>query len=110
MSKKSFAEVLTDLRYGTLHDELTDSLQEVVNACVETGKAGKLQLTISIKPGKSGELEIADDIKTKVPELTKGSSIMWATPEGNLTRSDPRQMTLEGLKIIGQEDRPLKKV
>lgn len=108
MSTKPFADVLQELRYGTLHDELTDKLQEVVNACIETGKAGGITLAIKLKPGKGGELEIVDQIKTQIPELEKGSSIMWATPEGSLQRQDPRQMTIDGLKSIGKEDRPLK--
>lgn len=103
MSNKTFGEVLQDLRYGTLHDELTEKMQEVVNACINTGKTGSLTLQIKLKPGKSGELEITDTIKSTVPELEKGGSIMWATPEGNLQREDPRQMTIEGLKSIGSE-------
>ncbi|MCX5590891.1 hypothetical protein [Alcaligenes endophyticus] len=111
MSNKTFAEVLQDLRYGTLHDELTETLQEVVNACISTGKGGSLTLQIKLKPGKSGELELTDTIKSTVPELEKGASIMWATPEGNLQRQDPRQMTIDGLKSIGKEDyQQLKKV
>ncbi|RIY41979.1 hypothetical protein [Neopusillimonas maritima] len=110
MSTKSFSDVLQELRYGTLHDELSEKLQEVVNACVETGKVGGLTLSIKLKPGKSGELELIDQIKTQIPELEKGTSIMWATPEGNLQRQDPRQMTIDGLKSIGKEDRPLKTV
>ncbi|MFT9637415.1 hypothetical protein ACMZ49_08890 [Alcaligenes phenolicus] len=104
MSNKTFAEVLQDLRYGTLHDELTEKMQAVVNACISTGKAGSLTLQIKFKPGKSGELELTDAIKSAVPELEKGSSIMWATPEGNLQRQDPRQITIEGLKDIGREE------
>lgn len=108
MSTKQFADVIQELRYGTLHDELTDNLQALVNACVSTGKAGSIGFTLKLKPGKGGELEITDQIKTNIPELEKGSSIMWATPEGNLQRQDPRQMTIDGLKSIGKEDRPLK--
>lgn len=110
MSTKQFADVLQDLRYGTLHDELSDKLQEVVNACIDTGKVGSITLSIKLKPGKSGELEIIDTVKAQIPELEKGTSIMWATPEGNLQRQDPRQMTIDGLKSIGKEDRPLKTV
>ncbi|MFW8567033.1 hypothetical protein [Orrella sp. 11846] len=108
MSTKSFSDVLQELRYGTLHDELSEKLQEVVNACVETGRVGSLQLNIKLKPGLGGELEITDQIKTTVPELAKASSIMWATPEGNLSRQDPRQMTIDNLKQIGKDERPLK--
>ncbi|CAM5445636.1 hypothetical protein AFAE65S_02871 [Alcaligenes phenolicus] len=49
MSNKTFAEVLQDLRYGTLHDELTEKMQAVVNACISTGKAGSLN-----RPGFCG--------------------------------------------------------
>lgn len=104
MSNQSFVDVLQDLRYGTLHDELTEKMQEIVNACINTGKAGSLTLQIKLKPGKSGELELTDTIKSTVPELEKGSSIMWATQEGNLQRQDPRQITIEGLKDIGREE------
>lgn len=107
---KQFSDVLQELRYGTLHDELTERLQEVVNACIDTGKVGSMTLSIKLKPGLGGELEITDQIKTTIPELAKGSSIMWATPEGNLQRQDPRQMTIDGLKSIGKEDRPLKTI
>lgn len=102
MGTKNFSDTLQELRFGTLHDELSDKLQEVVNACINTGRVGSLTLQINLKPGKGGELEVTDKITCKVPELEKGTSIMWATPEGNLQRQDPRQQTLEGLKDIGR--------
>lgn len=110
MNTKSFADTLQDLRYGTLHDELSEKMQEVVNACMDTKRVGSLTLKINFKPGKAGELEVTDKVTASIPELERGTSIMFVTPEGNLQREDPRQLTINGLKKIGKEDRPLKTV
>lgn len=100
MSHKTFAETLEALRYGTLHDELSDELNKVVNACQETGKVAELSLTLKLKPGKAGQIEIIDSMKSKIPEGEKGSTIMFSTPDGNLTREDPRQLSIDGLRKI----------
>lgn len=105
MTTRSAIDILQELRYGTLVDDLSEKLQEVVSACDNTRKVGELRLTIKIKPGKSGEVEITDQIKATIPELPKGGSIMYVTPEGNLQRQDPRQMTLDHIKEIGREER-----
>jgi len=42
--------------------------------------------------------------------LAKGSSLFFATPEGNLVRNNPRQEELPGLKEVAKNDKPLKDV
>lgn len=98
--KQPFIKMLSDLRYGTLLDDLTEKMQEVVNACYDTGKRGSLTLTINVVPGKGGEVVISDKIVAKAPEHEAASSVMFVTPEGNLQRSDPRQIDIEGLKTV----------
>jgi hypothetical protein len=100
---KPFNDTLVQLRYGALHDELTDKINEVVTAVDRTQKAGKLTLTLAFKPGKGGQIEIVDDIKATLPKEEKGASIMFATPEGNLQREDPRQKTFEGIRSVDAE-------
>jgi hypothetical protein len=36
----------------------------------------------------------------KAPKEERGTSLMFATVEGNLQREDPRQMSLPGLKSV----------
>ena len=100
---KPFNDTLVQLRFGELHEDLTDALNEVVSKVDATQKAGKLVLTLSFKPGKGGQIEIADELKLTLPKVEKAHTILFATPEGNLQRQDPRQKTFEGIRSVEQE-------
>ncbi len=52
--RKPFAAFLQEQRRGALHGELSDSLQALVQAVAEHGKAGSLTLTTGIKPNADG--------------------------------------------------------
>ena len=101
--KRTFVDTVEALRYGSLADELTDKLRELTLKCDDTKRAGSLTLTIKLKPGKGGQMEIVDDFKVVMPKEEKGTTLMFATPEGNLTRDDPRQLQIEGLRAVGTE-------
>lgn len=107
---KPFTDTLNALRYGTLTDDLTKELHALTLKCDSTGKAGELKLTIKLKPGKGGQMEVFDDIVVKAPKDEKGSSIMFTTVEGNLQREDPRQLNLEGLRSVDMETGELRRV
>lgn len=107
---KPFTDTLNQLRFGTLNEDLTKALHELITACSDTQRAGTLTLTLALKPGKGGQVEVFDDIKVKKPKEERGSSIMFATPEGNLQREDPRQMKLEGLRTVDMETGELRAV
>lgn len=100
---KPFNDTLVQLRFGELHDELTDAMNDMVRKVDASQKAGKITLTLSFKAGKGGQLEIADDLKVTLPKIEKATSILFATPEGNLQRQDPRQKTFEGIRSVEQE-------
>lgn len=107
---RTFAQTIDSLRFGTLSDELTDKLRELVNQCATTGRAGTITLTLALKPGKGGQIEVFDEVKLKLPKEEKGSSLMFATPENNLQREDPRQMQLEGLRSVEPTTGELRRV
>ncbi len=108
--QKPFTDTLMALRFGTLSDDLTEELNRLTSRCADTGKAGSLTLILKLKPGKGGQIEVSDEIKTKLPQDEKGSSIMFATPEGNLQREDPRQLQIDGLRTVDMETGELKRV
>lgn len=111
MAQKTFNQTLEQLRYGTLHEELTQGINELTAAVTRTGKVGELTLTIKLKPtNNSGQIEVIDDLKLKLPKENKGTSLMFATPENNLQREDPRQMKIDGLKTVDRETGELRKV
>lgn len=99
---RPFADTLRDLRRGTVVTELEEGLAEVVRAVEETGKAGKLTLTLTVKPisiGSVGTATVAihDDVKATLPRERPGT-VMFAA-DGVLTRNDPRQPEL-GLRTV----------
>lgn len=102
--RKSFSEFFESIDYGAFSDEATSQLNDLVHAVTETGKAGSITLDIKLKPvGKGAQMEIATDVKVKTPKAARGVTIMFATPDNNLQREDPRQKTLDGLRTADQE-------
>lgn len=93
---KSFLDTAREIRGGQFLEDCADGLHAVIAAVEETGKAAKLLIEISIKPASKGQgaVILADKIKTKLPELPVGETIMFVTPENNLQRNDPRQGAL----------------
>lgn len=102
-------DTLAKLRQGELVDELTTAMQKLVSVCADTGKKGSLTLKITLQPGKAGQIEIHDELVVKEPKQEKGTSIMFATPEGNLVRDDPRQKKFE-LEIVDRSSGEIIKV
>jgi hypothetical protein len=107
---RTFNDTLAALRYGTLSDELNSKLRELVGACSATGRKGALALTITLKPGKGGQIEVADELKVTLPKEEKGTTLLFATPENALQRDDPRQLTLEGLRSVDRDTGEIRQV
>lgn len=91
---RPFADVLRELSGGNTYEELTSALAEVVEAVIETRKSGSISISLSIKPNGDGAVMITDDIKTKVPQPARGTTVFFATSGGSLVRQDPRQQDL----------------
>lgn len=90
---RPFADILREIRRGDLHDELSSALQELVQACQQTGKKGTLTIKLAIEP--DGQvLLITDDYDGKLPKPERSSSIFYADDDANLVRNDPRQQKL----------------
>lgn len=105
-----FTTFLGELRRGKTLAELDESLRAVVAAVRETGKPGKLSLTITIKAnGAEGVVDVMDAVKTTIPQHDRGKSIFFATPENHLERNLPRQRDMS--EQLGLDDAvvPLKK-
>ena len=103
VDRKSFADFLA--AFPDLAEELTDALNDMVHASTETGKVSELALKVKLKPmgGSAGQVELDTDVKVKLPQPTKGKTIMFATPQNNLQRENPKQQTLEVLRTADQE-------
>ncbi len=106
-----FTFVIQTLRYGATLDELSETLHECVEASRETGKVSTLTLELKIKPhGATGQYELSEKIKSKIPEGERGVTLMFGTPEGNLIREDPRQTKLDLREVPNDKPAELKTV
>jgi hypothetical protein len=94
-------ETLKELRHGTFAAELEHELALLVDAVTHAAKAGKLTITLTIAPASKGNAEtllIHDTIAVKAPSLERGGTIMFPTAAGALSRRDPRQPELDGIR------------
>ncbi len=92
-----YTHTLNQLLHGATSEELSDRLSNCVDAVRNTGKQATLTIKLTIKPiGQgTGQYEIRDKITETIPELDRGMTLMFGTPEGNLEREDPRQKNLD---------------
>ncbi|WP_314325475.1 hypothetical protein [Paenarthrobacter ilicis] len=88
--------------------------KKVIQAVEETGKAGSVTLVIKVDPDKKapGVFRISDNVSIKVPAHDRGTRIYFKDDSGNLSRSNPNQPELEGLRDVSApaEVRKLKEV
>ena len=98
-----FAAVLLSLDDGATHSELTESLRDLVARVRDTGKTGTLTLTITVAPraGTRNQIDVKDEIKLKLPEFARAASIFFVTEENEVSRQDPNQPPLEGIRFPG---------
>jgi hypothetical protein len=93
---RPFAEWLHEQRQGALAAELSEVLNELVEAVHRHGRTGTLTLAIKVAPaGKNGHtVVVSDEVKAKLPEGERGDSIFFVDPDMNLIRHDPNQEVL----------------
>ena len=91
-----FGNVLAALQGGTTHTELSRELHNLTAIVLELGKKGTLTLTLNVVPSKEyGRVELHDKVTVKEPERDRYASIFFVDDDGNLTRTDPRQLAFD---------------
>lgn len=99
---RPFADWLREQSNGSTHDELSAALFDLVQRVRDTGKKGSLQFTVTVATmkGDTDVLVTSDEIKLRLPEHDRKASLFYADKAGNLTRSDPNQLTFESLREV----------
>lgn len=97
---KSIAATLALLQGGTFLDQCTEQLAVVVRGVEETGKAGKLTITLDLTKS-AGAIAIVAKVTDKVPEPKAEADLLWATVEGSLVTQNPHQRNLD-LQVASQ--------
>ena len=111
---RPFLETLRELRNGVTIEELGDEMAKLVAAVRSTNKAGKLVLTLSIRPATKGDattVTLEDGIVTKLPVPDRRATIMFTTEQNGLSRKDPNQQELKLREVSGgDKTEPLRDV
>lgn len=92
---RPITDTLRLLDEGAFLDRCSERMAKLVRAVEDTGKAGKLVITLEVKRGTKGAMLIRPEVATKVPEAKPEPTMLWSTPEGNLTADNPKQQKLD---------------
>lgn len=96
-----FVKTVEQLADGRTVVDLNDALLTLVAAVRHTGKRGSLVFSLTVKPASKGDghaLILDDDVKLKLPVAERAATILFANETNELSRSDPRQPELTGLR------------
>lgn len=94
MSVKPITDTLRRLQGGVFLDNCSEKLAAIVKSVDETGKAGRLTITLDLKK-QNGAVSILAKVTDKTPEAAPDADLFWATVEGNLSLDNPNQRKLD---------------
>ena len=95
-----FVQTLMEMRSGEVAVDVNRKFGELLASVLETGKKGKLTLSVEVSPSKFAmggavlEVETRHNCKVTRPELEVGRSLFFVTKDGSLTRDDPAQVAM----------------
>lgn len=107
---RPFAAVLADLGRAVVIDEAGVQLQQLAATVKETGKKGRLVLTVEIQPMKGNEAALMVHAKTdlKLPSSEPIGGVFFPDQHGNLLREDPRQIAIPLRELNSPNEKGLK--
>lgn len=108
---RGFAVVLQQVDEGSLHGELSETLQKVTRELAEyadkftTVAKGAITLTLGFAVDPNGTVTVEGDIKTKLPKARRARSLFWLTKGHNLSAENPRQTKLPLREVPSNRDK-----
>jgi hypothetical protein len=88
---RPFSDVLRELDKGRVHTELSERLQEVIEAVMGVRKSGTVQLTLKVDAAKGDAMvEVVASVAAKKPRVAR-TSMFYVDDEHNLSRTNPDQ-------------------
>lgn len=101
-ARLTFAEELAGLARGTVNDEATLALAELVEAVTHLEKAGKLVLTVTVEPAGSGRrsVTIAAEVAVKAPKPNPELTFRFTGDGGSLHLDDPYASRMAGIPFV----------
>lgn len=105
---RPFAAWLQEQSNGRSHTELSEGLHDLISRVRATGKKGSILYAVTIAPydKTTDVLQVNDEIRLKLPEHDRRSSIFYPDRNGNLSRHDPNQLSFDDLRAVDNPDTP----
>ena len=108
MSIRPITDTLRILQGGLFLDQCSDKLAAIVKGVEETGKAGKLTITLDVKKA-AGAVSVLAKVSDKTPEEAPDADLFYATTEGNLSVDNPSQRKLD-LRSVEPQKQALREI
>lgn len=105
---KPITDTLRRLQGGVFLDTCTDLMAGIVKSVDDTGKAGKLTITLDVKK-VGGAISVLAKVTDKTPERAADPDLFYATVEGNLSVDNPAQRKLD-LRQIEEAPKPVRQL
>jgi hypothetical protein len=91
---KPISETIRLFQGGDFNIKAGELFASVLRGVEDTGKAGKLTITLDVKQ-QNGAVSVLAKVTDKTPEVLPDADLYWTTPDGNLTLRNPAQRELE---------------
>lgn len=108
MSIRPITDTLRLLQGGVFLDICSEQMSDLVKSVDDTGKAGKLTITLDFKKS-GGAMAITAKVTNKSPERAPDADLLWPTVEGNLSIDNPAQRKLD-LRTVEPTNREVRSV
>lgn len=91
---KPISETLRLFQGGDFNIKAGELFASVLRGVEDTGKAGKLTITLDVKQ-QNGAVAVLAKVTDKTPEVLPDADLYWTTPDGNLSLRNPAQRDLD---------------
>jgi hypothetical protein len=91
---KPISETLKMFQGGQFNSQCGELLANILRGVEDTGKAGKLTITLDVK-SQNGAVAVLAKVTDKTPEKAPDADLFWSTPDGNLSVQNPAQRQLD---------------
>lgn len=108
---KPITDTLHHIGGGFFINTASDKMAELVQKVNETGRAGKLDLSITVKKStRGGAMHVTGKIKLTNPKEEPMEAMLFATEDGALTPDNPHQKKLDLRMVADKETGELKQI
>lgn len=105
---KPISETIRMFQGGDFNIKCGELFASVLRGVEDTGKAGKLTITLDVKQ-QNGAVAVLAKVSDKTPEVAPDADLYWTTPDGNLSLRNPAQRDLD-LRQVDQSTGEIRSV